>query len=163
MSQSLRGVTPTSKQVGFHVMRVLMLFNPCISKTFSISMQICPTGYCKRALNMYQRKKLKGSSIAWLSVAWIYYVERMRISLFLSITFLFEFLTPGVHISESKLPLLRLTFSNVLIRTYPVEWFCWRWCHSRLQPEWSSSRNSIYVTMNLFKLMVSKAHLQLRV
>ena len=43
--------------------------------------------------------------------------KELELVSFSAITFLFDFLTPGVHIPERKLPLLSLTFSNVLIHT----------------------------------------------
>lgn len=51
-----------------------------------------------------------------LSVNYIIQKELELVS-FSVITFLFDFLTPGVHIPERKLPLLNLTFSKVLIHT----------------------------------------------
>ena len=51
-----------------------------------------------------------------LSCPWFKQKELELVS-FSAITFLFDFLTPGVHIPEGKFPLLNLTFSNVLIHT----------------------------------------------
>lgn len=52
------------------------------------------------------------------SVSLDYIIQKeLELVSFSAITFLFDFLTPGVHIPDRKLPLLSLTFSNVLIHT----------------------------------------------
>lgn len=92
-----------------------MLFHLCTSKKLTISMQTCPIDYCERPFNMYQIKILKeGLLLCSVSLEYIVGKELELVS-FSAITFLFDVLTPGVHIPERKLPLLSLTFSNVLI------------------------------------------------
>ena len=130
----------------------------------NISVQICPTDCYERPFNMYQIKMLKGRSIALLSVTWLYYTERVRISLFLCHHLSVRFShTRCSHSREKTSSPQSDIFQRVDI--YPMEWFYRRGCHSQLWPEWSGSPNCINVLMNILKLTVSEscyAHLQLR-
>lgn len=137
----------------YEVYNALDLF---VSKKFTISMQTCPTDYCKKPLNMYQIKMWRGRAIALLSVACLDYIERIRIILF----FLCHHLSVRFSHTRCSNPREKTSSSQSdifkCVDTYPMEWFYRRWCHSKLQPEWSSSPNSIYVIMNIFNLIASK-------